>query len=66
MKRFLSNFADRLRSKAVIRAREDFRLSAEKSVRPSTTNRDWHGESIDSHTGMLPARNPRGLDGRRR
>jgi hypothetical protein len=53
---FLSDFADRLRSKAAIRGRRDFKLSAEKSVRLSTNNRDWHGEPIDSHTGMLPAR----------
>jgi hypothetical protein len=40
MKRFLSNFADRLRSKAPIGGDRIFKLSAEKSVRPSTSNRD--------------------------
>ncbi len=61
MMRFLRDFMDRRRAKAAIRAKRDFLRGAEKSVRPSTPNRDyWWGEPIDQHEGVLPPRNPRG------
>ena len=65
--RFLSDFVERLRANAAIRAKRDFLRGSEKSVRPSTPNRDYSlGEPIDHHEGILPGqRNPRGPDGRR-
>jgi hypothetical protein len=67
MMRLLSDFVDRHRAKAAIRAKRDFIRGAEKSVRPSTSNRDYLlREPIDHHEGILPGqRNPRGRDGRR-
>jgi hypothetical protein len=64
---FLRDFVERLRANAGIRAKRDFLRGSEKSVRPSTPNRDYlQGEPIDHHEGILPPRNPRASDGRRR
>jgi hypothetical protein len=67
MKRFLGDFADRLRAKAAIRRKRDFKRAAEKMhIREEMSSRDWQGEPIDLHIEVLPGHlNPRGRDGRR-
>jgi hypothetical protein len=67
MKRFLSDFADRLRAKAAIR-RERFLKRSVRNKQDSEEMKagEWFGEPLDLHIVPLTGqRNPRGRDGRR-
>ena len=67
MKRFLSDFGNRLRSKAAIRRNGYVKRWAEKTQQPEEMKAgEWFGEPLDLHfVPLVGKRNPRGRDGRR-
>lgn len=67
MKRFLSDFGNRLRSKAQIRRNRYVKRWVEKTQQPEEMKAgEWFGEPLDlNHVPLVGQRNPRGRDGRR-
>jgi hypothetical protein len=67
MKRFLNDFADRLRAKAATRRVRDLTRATEKmQQREEMKAGEWLGEPLDLHiVPLVGQRNPRGRDGRR-
>jgi hypothetical protein len=67
MKRFLDDFVNRLRAKAAIRQKRDFKRAAEKMQNSEEMRAgEWLGEPLDLHiVPLVGQRNPRGRDGRR-
>lgn len=63
----VSRVADRLRGKAAVRRKRDFKRTAEKmQTREEMLPGEWFGEPLYLHMVPLAGpRNPRGRDGRR-
>jgi hypothetical protein len=67
MKRFLSDFWNRLRVKGAIRRKRYSKRWVEKMQQPEEMKAgEWFGEPLDLHyVALAGQRNPRGRDGRR-
>ena len=66
MKRFLSDFWNRLRVKGAIRRNRYNKRWVEKMQQPEMKAGEWFGEPLDVHdVPLVGQRNPRGRDGRR-